>query len=651
MPPGNERAGGTAAFTENPVLIYIDFETRSTVKPSVVGVYNYAEHPTTQISCMAWAIDDGEVMLWKANSGKDFPITGLPPGATLVAHNVPFERSILREKLGLDTPWSRWLDTAALARHAGLPAKLEKMAEALKLPEQKDMAGNRVMLKLAAPRKGSFEETPDGEEPGPRFWTEDLKPEDFALMYAYCQQDVRVMRAALALLPAMSPFERALWLATEAANERGVRIDLASIPLARAFAEGHAARLEARYRAITGEKMKANTAEKAAALGLTDFRKPTIRDALRRDDLVPTVREALEIRREGSKSSVAKLKAMANRTSPDGRLRGALTYCGAIRTGRFSSSGVQLQNIPRGYGEQTGLAFEALHRGVLDVVFPDEIGTVAEMLRGFLVGPFIVGDFAQIEARVLAWLAGQTDLLDLFRAKADPYKVMASKIYAAPVSTIDKDQRFMGKQVILGCGYGMGAPKFKRMLDETYDMVIDDAFAASVVGTYRDTHPKIVRLWETLQAGMFAAIQNRKSIKVGPVIMGMDGTAAFVQLPSGRKLYYPQARLGMREGGGREIQFWGARREKGGGGWGIVGTYGGKLAENITQALARDVMAVAMIRLGLSGIPVLFTVHDEVVVDAGVDISRFREILTRVPGWAPGLPIEADVFTTTRYRK
>ena len=359
-------------------------------------------------------------------------------------------------------------------------------------------------------------------------------------MYAYCQQDVRVMRAALGRLPPMSKFERDLWLATEAANERGVRIDLASIPAAQAFAEGHAARLEARYTAITGQKMKSNTAERAGEMGLTDFRKPTVRNALRRDDLLPAVREALQIRQEGSKSSVAKLKALVNRTSPDGRLRGALIYCGAVRTGRFSSSGVQLHNFPRGYGTQTDLAFQALHAGCLDVIFPDGIGTIAEMLRGFITGPFTVADFAQIEARVLAWLAKQDDLLDLFRSKADPYKVMASKIYDAPLDRIDKDQRFMGKQVILGCGYGMGAPKFKRMLDETYDKVIDDAFAYSVVNTYREAHPKIVALWTTIQNGMLSMLTTRKTIRVGPVVMGMEGTSAFIQLPSGRRLFYPQ---------------------------------------------------------------------------------------------------------------
>jgi DNA polymerase len=631
------------------MLVYIDFETRSTVKPSVVGVYNYAEHPTTRVTCMAFAIDDYPVEIWKANSGEDFP-GKLFTHAQIVAHNVPFEKNILRACFGIDVPWDRWIDTAALARHGGLPAKLEKMAEALRLPEQKDMAGNRVMLKLAAPRKGSFIDDGEGDE-GPRFWTEDLKPEDFAAMYAYCQQDVRVMRAALPRLPPMSKFERSLWLSTEATNERGVRIDLASIPAARAFAEGHAARLEARYTAITGQKMKANAAARAGEMGLLDFRKPTVRNALRRTDLTPAVREALEIRREGSKSSVAKLKALVNRTSPDGRLRGALTYCGAVRTGRFSSSGVQLQNIPRGYGPQTELAFEALHRGVLDVVFPDGIGTIAEMLRGFLVGPFTVADFAQIEARVLAWLAGEEWLLSTFRMKGDPYKLMASRIYGAPVEAIDKDQRFMGKQVILGCGYGMGAPKFKRMLDETYDMVIDEPFAYSVVNTYRSAHPKIVKLWSTLHNGMLAMLASRKTIRVGPVVMGMEGTSAFIQLPSGRRLFYPQARLST-QNGHSEIEFWGMRRDQqGGGGWGLVNTYGGKMVENITQALARDVMAVAMIKLELSGIPVLFTVHDEIVVDAGVDISRFKDILTRVPGWAPGLPIEADVFTTNRYRK
>ena len=629
------------------MLIFLDFETRSAVKPGAVGVWNYAAHPSTQATCMAFAIDDYPVEIWKANSGEDFP-KKLFTHATLVAHNVPLERAILREKFNLDIPLNRWLDTQALARHGGLPAKLEKLAEALKLDEQKDMAGNRIMLKLAQPRKGLVDSLdPEGEgDDGPRFWTEDARPEDFASMYAYCQQDVRVMRAALPRLPPMSATERALWLSTEAANERGVRIDLASIPAARAFAEGHAARLEARYREITGVKMLNRTKATAETLGLDDFRKPTVRDALRRKDLTPAVREALEIRQEGSKSSVAKLKALVNRTSPDGRLRGALVYCGAIRTGRFSSSGIQLHNLPRGLGAATEEAFQALHRGVLDITHPNEIGTIAEMLRGFIQGPFVVADFAQIEARVLAWLAKEDWLLSTFRLKGDPYKLMASRIYQVPVEEIDKDQRFMGKQVILGCGYQMGPGKFQTMLDETYDMIISANFAEEVVGTYRAVHPKIVQLWWTLQRGMAAAIHSRKTIRVGPVGMGMEGTSAFIHLPSGRKIFYPRARLV-----GNDIEYWGNRREKGSGGWGMISGYGGKFVENVTQAVARDVMAVAMLRLEAEGIKTIFTVHDEIVVDAGVDVSRFRAIIERVPKWAEGLPIEADIFTTTRYRK
>jgi DNA polymerase len=635
--------GFVSALWGRPVLVYIDFETRSAADLKAVGVWNYAGHSSTQAACMAFAIDDYPVEIWTAASGEDFP-RKLFTHALLVAHNVPFERAILRECFGIDIPLDRWLDTQALARHGGLPARLVDLAKALKLDEQKDMAGNLTMLKLAKPRKGVA--PGEGEDDGPRFWSEDALPEQFAQMYAYCKQDVRVMRAALPRLPPMSATERALWLSTEAANERGVRIDLASIPAARAFAEGHAARLEARYTALTGEKMLATVEAKANAMGLTDFRKPTVRNALRRADLLPSIREALEIRQAGARSSVAKLRALQNRTSPDGYLRGALTYCGAIRTGRFSSSGVQLQNFPRGYGAQTEMAFRALDAGVLDIVFPDEIGTIAEMLRGFIVGPFVVADFAQIEARVLAWLAGEEWLLSTFRLKGDPYKLMASRIYGLPTEEITKDQRFMGKQVILGCGYQMGPPKFKTMLDETYDMVITEAFAEEVVGTYRQVHPKIVALWSTLQQGMIAAVTERKTFRAGPVATGIEGTSAFIHLPSGRKIFYPRARMGP-----RGIEYWGNSREVGSGGWGMISGYGGKFVENITQAVARDVMAIAMLRLEAEGIKTVFTVHDEIVVDAGIDVSRFRDILLKVPKWAEGLPIEADIFTTERYRK
>jgi DNA polymerase len=304
-----------------------------------------------------------------------------------------------------------------------------------------------------------------------------------------------------------------------------------------------------------------------------------------------------------------------------------------------------LQNLPRGLGTGTDAAFEALQTGSLPLLYDDAVGTVAEMLRGFFVGDLVVGDLAQIEARTLAWLAGQEDLLDVFRRKGDPYAVMAQRIYAKP--QVSKDERFMGKQVVLGAGYGMGYEKFRRMLDETYDVQIDDAFALRVVGAYRSANPAIVSFWRKMEAAFGAAVTGRET-RVGKLVVFPAKVAGrryvCIRLPSGRWLWYakPENLDGELRHHGRNIYA--------GGRWESVSTYGGKLAENVTQAVARDVLAEAMLRLDAKYRLVL-TVHDEIVAEGTDSLDAFKAEMLVCPAWAEGLPLDAEVFTTRRYRK
>jgi DNA polymerase len=355
---------------------------------------------------------------------------------------------------------------------------------------------------------------------------------------------------------------------------------------------------------------------------------------------------------------------MLNRVSADGRLRGALVYGGAERTLRFSSWGVQIHNFPRGLGEMTDQAFDALALDVLGELFvgterqapaapADAISLVAEMLRGFMVGPFMSGDYSQIECRTLCWLADETSMLDIFRAKGDPYCAMASKVYGRPITKKDKGERFMGKQIVLGCGFQMGHIRFRNMLDEIYDVEVDEVFAKKVISIYRASVPKIVQLWKTLQNGFTYVIQNKSiKVKVGPVFMGTETIGgvfyATITLPSGRRLWYADAQIKD-----REIRYYGRNIYKGGV-WELVPTHGGKVAENCVQAIARDVMVGAMLRLAEAKFQMLFTVHDEIVAEDDPTRDRlqeFRDVLVQPPAWASGLPLDVDIVRSLRYRK
>ena len=655
--------------------LYLDIETRSEVDLTEVGTYAYAEHPSTCVLCIAWALDDYPVKVIQGHApggelldeelayftGFDFlaHYEAAEDAVTLVAHNVGFERSVLHLER------CRWLDTAVLAARMGLPRKLEELSKVLWPDDptfQKDMEGNRVMMQLTKPRKPSAS-NPD------RFWTPATAPEKFERLYTYCARDVEVMRAAHKRLLALEPTEQAVWEMTERMNLRGVKLDVAALPRAQAHLAVHSAPLVEEFQQLVGCSPKSYAAV-AQSLGMESVAKDAVRDALKKPELLPArTRRALELMTILAKSSTSKVEAMLARKTSDDRVHGALMYAGAERTTRWSSVGVQLQNLVQGLGEQTDLAFEALEHGVVSEMFLnqpmpapkpplDQLGIIAQMMRGFLVGPFVVGDFSQIECRVLNWLAGEQAMLDLFAQKGDPYCRCASAIYNRPITKKDKAERQMGKWVELGAGYGIGGKGLMNQLDKNNDVQIEEAFAKQIVSAYRKTHPNVVAWWELLErAFRFVTRERSKRVEVKrgtsiPLFMGTSEIGGlpytWIELPNGRKLYYAQAMV-KPDG---EVRYFG-RDLRNGGKWGMTPTYGGKIAENVTQACARDVLAEAMLRLEKAGWPLVLTVHDEVVSemkDGGTE-EEFASILVQAPEWTKGLPLAAETFTSARYRK
>jgi DNA polymerase len=466
------------------------------------------------------------------------------------------------------------------------------------------------------------------------------------------------MRESHRRLLALEPQEAALFALTGRMNDAGVEVDIAALEPAQRLLVASSHEGEARFARLTGGPGMRSYARAAAALGLPNMKKPAVRRALRDGSTPPHVREALELYQRLARSSPAKLRAMQLRASPDGRCRGMLVYYGAAATGRWSGAGVQPQNFPRGLGEGTEQAFEALASGALELLYDDPVGTIADMLRGFFIGPLLVGDYAQIEARMLAWRAGQLDLVKVFADHGDPYSMMASRIYGRPINKHSTDPalpdgftpRFLGKQVVLGCGYGMGPEKFRRMLSDIYDLDITAELAERAVATYRVSNGRILAYWKRLESAARYVLGTKKAVQVDAQTgMGLTRVGGieylFIHLPSGRKLYYCEPELS--DDG---IRYWG-RNIYTGGKWERIGTYGGKLAENVTQALSRDIMASAMIRLDAAGFELLLTIHDEIVAKDNGLLPAFKEIMLTPPEWAKGLPLDVETFQAQRYRK
>ena len=627
--------------------LFIDLETQSECDLTKVGPRIYAKHPSTSVLCIAWSFGDDRVHVWKRGDdlvGSTWWEMMFRGDVPFVAHNIEFERWIIDAQFGVGLPPEKWIDTMATAAAFGLPRSLEDAAVAMRLGEGKDVEGQRIMMKLSRPRK------PSVDNPA-LFWDEESKPDDFEKLYNYCAQDVRVMVELWKRLPSLSIQERKIWEMTVRMNDRGVAIDTAAIPLAREMAKQEETRLANEFEHLLG--VKPNSPKASKILHMDSLDKLSVRRRLT-ENITDVERRALLIRQEFARSSVKKLKALEERTSPDGRLRGSLIYGGAERTLRWSSGGVQVQNFPRGLGKGTEAAFQALHGGALDFLYDDVLGTLSNMLRGFFLGPLLVGDFAQVEARVTAWIAKQKDLLATFATGADPYRAMASSVYNIPAAQVSKEQRFMGKQAILGCGFGMGADKFMRMLDETYDVRVEPEFAQQVIRIYRRKYTDITKTWEKLDDAVKFAIRKKSAgILINKVVIGTttksDIDFLWIQLPSGRKLYYADPEISLEDD---TISYYGRNPYKGGQ-WERVHTWGGKILENIVQATSRDLLAEAMLRLELYGFKLILTIHDEVVAedDNEHSIVDFENILKASPSWASDLPVGVECFECGRYQK
>lgn len=645
------------------MTISIDFETRSTVDLRRTGVYRYAEDADTDVWCMAYAFDDEDPQVWRP--GDPLParfVDAVRAGEELRAWNAQFERTIWNEILSKRYGWprteiSQWVCTAAEARAMALPGALGTCADVLGVDQQKDKQGASLMLRMAKPRA-------IGEDGRPIWW--DI-PERIQRLVSYCVQDVRTEVGVAKALRRLTETERRVFELDQRINDRGVKLDEKLAKAAKFVAEkATLAANRALYDLTNGKVAKVSNVAKLTAwvneqgFEVSSLSKGNLADA--RGHATGAVAEALTLRTEAGKSSVAKIESMLDAVCADGRIRGLLMYHGAT-TGRWAGRLVQPQNFPRGnISEPESYIPLILSRSVTDLeVLAPPLEIISSLLRAMLIADegkqLIAADFAAIEARVLAWLAGEALLIETFRTGGDVYKVMASKIYGISSADISKAQRQVGKMAILGLGYGMGAKKFAESCRAQAGVELSEEQAKTVVQLYRTTNSQIVQFWAALNSAAIDAVNDEGSIhSVGAVKYTSRGGYLWCVLPSKRPLAYARPRVVERE------TPWGSTTnavsyegidsfsKK----WCRHELYGGLLAENVVQAVARDIMAEAMLRLEDNGYPCIMSIHDELVCEVPEgfgSVAEFEKLMSLAPDWAAGCPIDAEGWIGPRYKK
>jgi DNA polymerase len=635
------------------MVVSIDFETRSAVDLRKTGVYKYAADQSTDIWCMAYKAPwSDDVLVWQPGDEMDVRLEDwIVEGGLLSAWNANFERTIWNEIMVSRYQWPRtaikqWRCTMAQASAMGLPRALGQAAAVLGVEEQKDKAGAALMLRMARPRKVNA----DGSY---TWWNTKDKIDT---LVAYCRQDVRTELSVAETLNAMPDAERRLYQLDQRINDRGVKVDIDLIDRVSKLANSASENIDAEMKRLTNGQVKAATNAmdltawlRGYELNVNSVDKQTVTRLLAMDGLHPIIKQVLRLRQDGAKSSTAKYDAMVNAANADDRMRGLLMYHGAA-TGRWSGRLVQPQNFPRPQKKQDELDEIIAKLKADQDVSEHGAGTVlaSDLLRSMLIADeghrLMFADYSAIEARVLAWVAGQNDLVETFRKGGDVYKEMASAIYNVDVESVTDGQRQVGKMAILGCGYGMGGKRFAEQC-ATMGIKVDEDEAKRIVSVYREKNNRIAQYWRDVENDFVDMVREAGRVR-----------SVELPLPSGRSLTYHNPRIIQRE------TPWGAMRDTAQVDtlnsvtrqWVSQIIWGGLLTENVVQATARDMMATAMMALEIKGYPVILSVHDEIICevpDGFGSLDEMIDIMTRVPAWAQGCPINAEGKEGKRYRK
>lgn len=631
-------------------------------------------------------------------------------GGILEAHNASFEQAIWNNVLvpqynAFVTPPIVWRDSMAMCAAHNIPLSLDKAGKALGVSHLKDTEGKRVMLQLAQPRKPSAS--------NPKEWWEPTEAADkFETLFMYCMDDVECERDIGKSLNPLIRKEQYVWLLDQMINQRGVEVDVNLVHRCLDLIKEHTDWGNNEIKVVTDNQVTgisrvAQLRDWVCEQGIqvSDMTKATVEELLAREDIPENVRKALLIRQSLSKSSTKKLETMLNaKAIEDNRIRNVLLYHGAS-TGRWAGRLIQVQNFPRGTIKNVNEAIDdlfAMDLADLQEKYTDIMEVISSCLRGMIVpakgNDFIVSDYGAIEARVVMWIAGEEEALEKFRNGVDLYKDMASYVYDKPFEEIDSgEERQLGKAIILGCGFGMGHIKF-RNTTEQQGLLLPEGMAMQAVKAYRTKYANVPLAWKNVEQSAIDAVIHRKPQETNKVTWSHNLETNFLEclLPSGRSLYYYDPKIRIRwavkwiDNDKRfhfdkyeskeeaEMAIDGRRDDvncqrlvtdepeevyslthMGVNGmtkqWERQETYGGKLVENIVQAIARDCMVDGMFRTEKRKYLTIMTIHDEIVAEVPEgygSVEEFEALLAQTPDWADGLPLIADGgYREKRYRK
>lgn len=660
----------------------IDIETYSDVDLGKAGLYKYAESPAFQILLFAYSLDAGPVQVVDFTAGEDIPVEirkHLFDQNTLkCAYNAAFEWYCLSRWLELDHPdaWlSQWRDTMLHSMYLGYPAGLSACGKAMGLPEDKrKLSVGKALIRYfcvpCSPTKSNGERTRNLPWHDPAKWE---------LFKTYNAQDVVTemeIERQLSNIPVPEAVQLQ-WETDQRINARGVGVDMALVTAAQELDAAERQRLIQEAQELTGLDNPNSVSQvlrwiqNQTGEDINDLTKATVMGMLQSGLPDGAVRRILKIRQELGKTSNKKYDSLFIATCADNRVRGLLQFYGANRTGRWAGRIVQPQNLPRTYihSELLPAARELVkdrNTEALRWIFGSVTDTLSQLIRtAFVAAPgnaLLDADFSAIEARVIAWLAGEEWVLDVFRDTGKIYEATASRMFGIPIERIKKGNpeyayRQKGKVATLALGYQGGVGAMRNMdTGHELDSLSDDE-VQELVNLWRQANPNIVKLWGEVENAAMTAISkgNPTYLSQGVSIyrcLNNRSDYLVIRLPNERELYYPQPKIKKNRFGRPSISYLGQNQvtKK----WERIESYGGKLVENIVQATARDCLAEAIERLEKAGYPVVFHIHDEIVVDAPPgkqDLEEMKRIMAEVPTWAEGLPLDADGWANPFFKK
>lgn len=652
--------------------LFIDIETYSSVDITKSGAYKYMESPDFEILIIGYAFDKGPVKIIDLASGEkmpdDFKNALFDKAIRKHAHNAVFERLAFK-RVGLDIPADQWYCTAVLSAYCGLPLSLDNVSKALDLKDKKLATGKLLIKYFSCPCKAT---KINGGRTRNYPWH---APEKWELYKEYNTYDVLSEREIYYTLTeqlgySIPEFERQNYLVDQRINDQGILVDLSLAKNAIKIDEQVKEQITASLKKLTSLENPNSTAQiknwflKETGLQIESLAKSVIDTVKKQLAPYPKALKVLSLREQLSKTSVKKYYAMLNCAMRDQHVRGTFQFYGANRTGRWAGRLLQLQNLSKNHLPDIATPRKLVRQGDLDsleLLYDDIPDILSQLVRTGIIAPegkiLSVADFSAIEARVISWLADEKWRLEVFHGDGKIYEATGSKMFGVPAKLITKGSELRQKSKIseLALGYGGAVGAMKRMGGEA--MGLSDIEMDSLTKKWRTANPKIVQLWHTLEDSAIETLLTGHEVicTCKNLHFNYDGTNLIITLPSGRSLFYRNPYAERNKRGGYTLKYKGTIQATKT--WGTIETYGGKLTENIIQAIARDLLAYAMYRLSKAGYILTMHIHDEVICEVpkdGTELAQYNkmvEIMKTPPSWAADLPLNADGYLTEYYKK